>query len=60
MTITIPVICLTDRKTLYHAVKSSKQIADKRLNIEIENVIWISKEKQIANSLTKKVLVVKS
>ena len=65
-TITIPVICLTDSKTLYHAVKSSKQIADKRLSIdlamikdkcennEIENIIWISKEKQIADNLTKK------
>ena len=65
-TITIPVICLTDSKTLYHAVKSSKQIADKRLSIdlamikekcenkEIENIIWISKEKQIADSLAKK------
>ena len=71
-TITIPVICLKDSKTLYHAAKSSKQIADKRLSIdlamikekcenkEIENIIWISKEKQIADSLTKKVLVVKS
>ena len=62
----ILVICLTDSKTLYHAVKSSKQIADKRLrtdlatikekceNKEIENILWISKEKQIADSLTKK------
>ena len=32
-TIAIPVICLTDSKTQYHAVKSSKQIADKRLSI---------------------------
>ena len=71
-TIAIPVIYLTDSKTQYHAVKSSKQIADKRFSIdlatikekcenkEIENIIWISKEKQIADSLTKKVLVVKS
>ena len=52
--------------TLHHAVKSSKQIADKRPSIdlvmikekcenkEIENIIWINKEKQIADSLTKK------
>ena len=66
LTIAIPVICLTNSKTLYYAVKSSKQIADKRLRIdlamikekcenkEIEDIIWISKEKQIADSLTKK------
>ena len=65
-TITIPVICLTDSKTLYHAVKSSKQIAYKWLSLdlviikekcenkEIKNIIWITKEKQIADSLTKK------
>ena len=29
-TIAIPVICLTDTKTLYHAGKSSKQIANSR------------------------------
>ena len=29
-TIAIPVICLTDTKTLYHAEKSSKQIANSR------------------------------
>ena len=34
-TITIPVICLTNSKTLYHAVKSSKQVADKRLSIDL-------------------------
>ena len=65
-TIAIPVICLTASKTLYHAVKSSKKIADKRFSIDLamikekcenketENIIWISKEKQIADSLTKK------
>ena len=71
-TIAVPVIWLTDSHTLYHAVKSSNQIADERLSIdsaiikekcenkEIENIIWISKENQIADSLIKKVLVVKS
>ena len=65
-TIAIPVVCHTNSKTMYLAVKSSKQIADKRLNIdlatikekcenkEIENITWISKEKQIADSLTEK------
>ena len=45
--------CLADGKTLYDAVKSSKQIADKKLstdsamikekceNKEIEYIIWI-------------------
>ena len=66
LTIAIPVICLTDRKTLYRAGKSLMQIADNRLSIdlamikekcqnkEIENITWISKEKQTADSLTKK------
>ena len=66
LTIAIPVICLTDRKILYRAVKSLMQIADNRLSIdlamikekcqnkEIENITWISKEKQTADSLTKK------
>ena len=52
-TIAIPVICLADGKTLYDAVKSSKQIADKKFNTdsamikekcenkEIEYIIWI-------------------
>ena len=65
-TIAIPVVCHTNSKMMYLAVKSSKQIADKRLNIdlatikekcenkEIENITWISKEKQIADSLTEK------
>ena len=68
-TIAIPAICLTDSKTLYHVVKSSKQIADKRFSIdlamikekfenkEVENIIWISKEKQLDDSLGKEVLV---
>ena len=34
-TIAIPVICLTNNKSLYYAVKSSKQIADKRLSIDL-------------------------
>ena len=71
-TIAIPVICLTDSKILYHAVKLSKQIAYKSIsedlamikkkceNKEIENIIWISMEKQIADSLTKKVLLAKT
>ena len=66
LTIAIPVISLTDSRTLYRAVKSSMQIADNRLSIdlamikekcqnkEIENITWISKEKQTADSLTKK------
>ena len=35
-------------------------IKEKCENKEIENIIWISKEKQLADSLAKKVLVVKS
>ena len=34
-TIAIPVISLKDSKTLYHAIKPSKQIADKRLSIDV-------------------------
>ena len=35
-------------------------IPQKCENKEIETIIWISKENQIADGLTKKVLVVKS
>ena len=38
-TTAISVICLTDSKTLYHAVKSSKQIVDKRLRIDLAMII---------------------
>ena len=34
-TIAISDICLTDSKTLYYADKSSKQIAQERLNIDL-------------------------
>ena len=70
--ISIPIIFLRYSKTLYHALKSLTHIADKKLSVdlamikekyenkEIEKIILISKEKQIADSLTKRMLVVES
>ena len=50
-TITIPAIFLTDSKTLYHAVKSSKQIADKRLSIDLAMIKEKCENKEIENMI---------
>ena len=62
----VPIHCFTDSKTLYHAIKSTKQITDKRLSIdlamikekleskEIDHINWISNENQLADCLTKR------
>ena len=62
----VPIHCFTDSKTLCHAVKSTKQITDKRLSIdlpmikekleskEINHINWISNENQLADCLTKR------
>ena len=61
-----PVTCLTDSKTLFQATKSTKQILDKRLAVdlamikekchtrEVHQIEWIPKEKQLADCMTKK------
>ena len=58
--------CLTDNKSLYEALSSSKQVEDKRLRIdisviddmisrgEIDNVGWVGTSHQVADCLTKR------
>lgn len=58
--------CLTDSKTLYDAVHSTKQVLDNRLRVdlailkemirnkEVNQITWVSKEQQIADCLTKR------
>ena len=57
---------MTDNKSLYDALLSSKQVGDKILRIdisviddllarsEIEKVLWVSGANQLADALTKK------
>ena len=60
------VLCFTDNKSLWEAVKSNKAVTEKRLRVEIEGIkesiengqveklIWIHNSKQLADCLTKK------
>ena len=60
------IVCLTDCKSLYEAVKSNKAVTERRLRIEIsavkeamdklqvKEVTWISASDQLADVLTKK------
>ena len=62
----IKIKCMTDNKSLYDALSSSKQVEDKRLRIdiaviddllarsEIEKVLWVCGANQLADALTKK------
>ena len=64
--IKIPIQCVTDSKTLYEAVHSTKQVLDNRLRIdiailkemitkkEINEISWVPKEQQLADCLTKR------
>ena len=45
--IPMQLICLTDSKTLYHAVKLSKQIADKRLSKDLAMIKEKCENKEI-------------
>jgi hypothetical protein len=61
----IPLICVTDSKSVYEAVRSNKCVSEKRLRLEIsgikelvedgqiKEVIWTSNENQLADCLTK-------
>ena len=61
-----PVLCRTDNNGLYQASHSSTQILDKRLRIElgiiremlskqeITDVQWVSTDRQLADTLTKR------
>ena len=56
---------ITDNKSLYDAIQSSKPVMDKRLRLEISelremserkdiNISWVEGAKQLSNILTKK------
>ena len=61
----MPIICLTDNKSLVDVIDSKKNVDDKRLRIdiavlkdmlerkEISTIQWVSTTMQLANSLTK-------
>lgn len=61
----IPIVCYTDCKSLYEAVKSQKYVTEKRLRIEISGLKesiengriskfrWCNSKQQLADSLTK-------
>lgn len=62
----LPVTCRIDCRSLYEALKSTKETSEKRLRLEISgvkqqiergfvtNVEWVKAENQLADSLTKK------
>ena len=63
--VSMPIICLTDNKSLVDVIDSKKNVDDKRLRIdiavlkdmlerkEISTIQWVSTTMQLANSLTK-------
>nr|XP_006819397.1 PREDICTED: uncharacterized protein LOC102808646 [Saccoglossus kowalevskii] len=63
---TLSLTCITDCKSLYEAIRSTKLVSEKRLRIEIsgikelveskqvKEVIWSDTTKQLADCLTKK------
>ena len=62
----LPLICVTDSKSLFEAIKSTKSVTEKRLRMEISGIkelkatnqvkdfIWTNSGTQLADSLTKK------
>ena len=62
----LPITCLTDCHSLWDAIRSTKQVSEKRLRLEIssireliqtgqiESVKWIETKHQLADCLTKK------
>ena len=68
-TAVIPITCKTDNNGMYDSAHSTTQILNKRLRIEmailremlqqqeILQMVWVSKDKQIADGLTKKGVV---
>ena len=64
--LSIPITCIVDNRSLYDAIKSMKSVAEKRLRLEItnikelvnngqiKNITWCSTKEQLADCLTKK------
>ena len=62
----LPIICITDCKSLWEAIRSTKQVSEKRLRLEISSirellqqrqiktVEWIDTKNQLADCLTKR------
>jgi len=62
----VPLVCITDNRSLCDAVRSNKSVTEKRLRLEISNIKdmlstgqikeikWAESEKQLADCLTKK------
>lgn len=62
----LPLVCVTDCKSLYEAVKSTKCVAEKRLRMELSSIkelsekciikrlVWTKSERQLADCLTKR------
>lgn len=62
---TVPVVCITDSKSLDEAIRSNKFVTEKRLRIEVSSikemlqqgqltkVVWVDTKRQLADCLTK-------
>ncbi|XP_006815928.1 uncharacterized protein LOC102806126, partial [Saccoglossus kowalevskii] len=62
----LPLVCVTDCKSLYEAVKSTKLVSEKRLRIEVSGIreliesnqvkefIWSESKNRLADCLTKR------
>ena len=65
-TLVLPLVCVTDCKSLFDAVKSTKVVSEKRLRLEVSNIkelidqckvkelLWSESSKQLADCLTKR------
>lgn len=63
---TLPLICVTDNHSLFDALKSTKQVTEKRLRLEISSIkellqansiremCWSEAKSQLADCLTKR------
>lgn len=63
---TPPLVCVTDNHSLFDALKSTKQVTEKRLRLEISSIreliqnkkikemLWLDSKAQLADCLTKK------
>lgn len=62
----LPIVCITDNRSLYDAIRSTKCVSDKRLRLEISSIKeliqarqiktvgWLDTKCQLADCLTKK------
>ena len=61
----VPIVCLTDSQSLFETIGTSHQTSDRRLRVEVSairemiekgeiNAMWVNKDKQLSDALTKK------